>query len=128
LRVVVNNYLMYDARPMANPTPHTMTKTTTERLAGSRDVKADTLARELLWVAIVCREGIWPAWRSAPAVPQKTFPELLHIDSPAGRIVYRLAVEEIPMFEHLELRDNDHEECTGGDKMARLLHLATEGW
>ncbi len=113
---------------MANPKPHTVTKSTAERLEGSRDVKADTVARELLWVAIACREGIWPAWRSDPRVPQKTFPELLHIDTPAGRIVYRLALEEIPMFEHLEKRENDGAVCTGGDKMARLLHLATEGW
>ena len=113
---------------MANHKPHTVTKSTAERLKGSRDVKADTIARELLWVAIACREGIWPAWRSAPAKPQKTFPELLHIDSPAGRIVYRLAAKEIPLFEHLEFRENDKVDCSGGDKMARLLHLASEGW
>ncbi len=113
---------------MANPKPHTVTKSTIERLEGARDVKADTVARELLWVAIVCRDGIWPAWRSAPRKPQKMFPELLHLETPAGRIVYRLAVEEIQMFEHLELRENDGVKCSGGDKMARLLHLATEGW
>lgn len=113
---------------MANKAPHTTTQSATERLEASRDVKADTVARELLWVAIACRAGIWPAWRSDPAKPQKTFPELLHISTPAGRIVYRLAVEEIPMFEHLEKRPNDGEPCSGGDKMARLLHLATEGW
>lgn len=113
---------------MANPQPHTVTKTATERLEGSRDVKDDTIVRELMWVAIVCRMGIWDAWRSPPSLSQKMFPEMLHIESPSGRIVYRLTAEEIPMFEHLERRDNDGVACTGGDKMARLLHLATEGW
>lgn len=113
---------------MANPKPHTVEQSATERLDAARSVKQDAITRELAWVAIVCRAGIWPAWISQPAKRQTGLPYLLNIESPAGRLVYRIAEEEIAMFELLAERPNDGEACDKSDKMARLLHLATEGW
>lgn len=113
---------------MSNPKPHTVTKTATERLIASRGVKDDAISRELAWVAIVCRAGIWPAWRSDPATPQTNFLEIVNIETPAGRLVYRLAVDELDMFAHLPKRENDGVPCGAAAKTAALLHLATEGW
>lgn len=113
---------------MANPQPHTVSKSATDRLQAARSVKDDAVLRELLWVAIAVRAGVWPAWRSLPRKPQQNFPELLHLETPAGRIVYRLASAELPLFADLELRENDGEECTGMDKLSRLQMLAEEGW
>lgn len=113
---------------MANPKPHTTEQSVSERLEAARNVKQDAISRELAWVAIVCRARLWPAWISLPRKPQRGLPYLLNIDTPAGRIVYRLAEEEYPMFQNLEHCPNDGESCDKSDKMARLLHLATEGW
>ena len=111
---------------MANPSPHTATQTASERLTAARAVKDDAIVRELCWAAIGSR--LWPSFITAPSKPQKSFPWLLCIDSPAGRLVYRLSEEEREMFTHLEERENDGVPCSGGDKQARLLHLALEGW
>lgn len=114
---------------MANPHPHTTKQSATERLDASRNVKQEAVAREMAWVAIVVRAGLWPAWLSAPRVRQSGFPWLLHLETPAGRLVYRLAADEqLELFPNLKERPNDGAACTGDDKIARLLHLATEGW
>lgn len=114
---------------MANPKPHTTAQSATERLEASRGVKDDCLVRELALATIIVRIGLWPSWKSKPRVPQTLFPWLLHINTPAGRIVWRVSKEEHDqLFGDLPEYPNDHEPCTVGDKMARLLHLATEGW
>ena len=114
---------------MANPKPHTVSQTATERLEASRGVKDDAIVRELAWATIIVRIGIWPSWKSKPRVPQTRFPWLLNIDTPAGRIVYRLSKEEHDqLFEDLVERPNDGEVCGKDDKIARLLLLASEGW
>ncbi len=99
----------------------------TERLEASRSVKTDAITRELLWAAIGSR--IWPAFITLPWKRQTgEFTHMLCIDSPAGRIAYRLRADELPMFEHLPRKENDGLECGAGDKLSRLLHLATDGW
>lgn len=114
---------------MANKAPHTTSQSATERLEASRNVKADAIARELAWATIVVRMGVWPSWKSKPRIPQPAFPWLLNIDTPAGRIVYRVSKEEHEqLFGDLPEYPNDGVACTVGDKLSRLLHLATEGW
>lgn len=114
---------------MANHKPHTVSQSTTERLEAARSVKDDAIARELAWATIIVRIGLWPAWKSKPQRPQPSFPWLLNIDTPAGRIVYRVSdAEHKRLFVDLTERPNDGETCTVGDKMSRLLHLATDGW
>lgn len=107
---------------MANPKPHTTEQSVSERLEAARAVKDDAVIRELCWAAV--GSHIWPSFLCPPQKPQPLFPWLLCLDTPAGRLVYRVADGELHMFEHLDRRPNDHVECTGGDKMARLLHLA----
>lgn len=80
----------------------------------------------LLHAAILSR--IWPSFLTMPIKRQRNFGWLLCIDSPAGRLAYRVTDEELPMFEHLERKENDHVECGAGDKFSRLMHLATDGF
>ncbi len=114
---------------MANPKPHTVSQSATERLEAARKVKDDAISRELAWVAIVCREGIWPAWISVPRHDtQVNFPYVLNIETPRGRLIYRIRDTEFEMFSHLEERPNDGMGGGWSEKLAILSHLATEGW
>jgi hypothetical protein len=113
---------------LANPKPHTTAQSATERLEAARKVKDDAIARELAWVAIVVRAKLWPAWISIPRLLQGGFPYILNIETPAGRLIYRLAEAEIDMFRDLDERPNDGMGGGAADKLAILTHLATDGW
>ena len=113
---------------MANPHPYTESQTTSERLEASRKVKTDAIAREIAWAAIVVRSGLWPAWVSVPKVDQTTFPYILNIDTPAGRLIYRLRAEELDMFRGLQILPNDGLGGGWDEKLGILTLLASEGW
>lgn len=114
---------------MANPKPHTTAQSATERLEAARKVKDDAIARELAWVAIVVRAKLWPAWLSVPrADVQTNFPYILNIETPAGRLIYRVRDTEFAIFSQLEERPNDGLGGGWTDKMTILTILATEGW
>jgi hypothetical protein len=113
---------------MANPKPHTVTKSASDRLEAARKVKDDAIARELAWVAIVVRAKLWDAWISIPRLNQTGFPYILNIETPTGRLIYRLAESEMDMFRDLEERPNDGKGGGWAEKLAILTHLATEGW
>jgi hypothetical protein len=113
---------------MANQTPHTTEKSATERLIAARAVKDDAVAREIAWVAIVVHAKIWPAWVSPPLRPQAGFPYVLNMETPAGRLIYRLAKDELEMFRHIDERPNDGIGGGAADKLAILSHLAMDGW
>ncbi len=113
---------------MANPKPHTVTQSATERLEAARKVKDDAIARELAWVAIAVRAGIWPAWLSLPRVQQSSFLYILNIETPAGRLIYRISEVEFDLFRQLDERPNDHIGGGAAEKLAILTHLAAEGW
>lgn len=113
---------------MANPKPHTTEQSVSERLEAARKVKAYAIAREIAWAAIVVRAGLWPAWVSIPTKEQKSFPYILNIETPAGRLIYRLSGEEIDMFRDLEERPNDGLGGGWEEKQAILTLLASEGW
>jgi len=103
------------------------TKSATERMEIARSAHLDTMTREMLWATIASR--VWPSFLAPTLKPDEKFVAVLCIDSPAGRIAYRVTQEEYDMLRgHLELHDNDRIECSPADKIARLLHLATEGW
>lgn len=102
-------------------------KTATERMEGARAAHRDTLASVILWAAIGSR--LWPSFLAPPGKADAMFPWVLCIDSPAGRIAYRLTEADLPAFAHVvRLEQNDQVPCSKDDRMARLLHLATEGW
>ncbi len=113
---------------MANTEPHTTTQSASDRLEAARKVKDDAIAREIAWAAIVVRAGIWPAWVSIPKRNQTAFPYILNIDTPAGRLVYRLRPEELAMFGDLAERPNDGLGGGWDDKLNILTLLASEGW
>ena len=98
--------------------------TATERMEAARSVKSDVLMREMCWASIVSR--FWPSCLMPAAVEQQNFPFICAIDTPAGRIAYRVHTDELPLFAHLERKPNDGREATS--KLAALLLLATEGW
>ena len=114
---------------MANPKPHTTEQSATERLEAARKVKDDAIARELAWVSIVVKAKLWPAWLSVPRRDVQTnFPYVLNIETPAGRIIYRIRDTEFHMFSFLKEQPNDGLGGGWADKLAILSHLATEGW
>ena len=96
----------------------------TERMDSARAVKQETVTRELCWASIASR--FWPACLMKPRIEQLNYPFLCAIETPAGRIVYRVSLEELPLFEHLERKPNDGADQT--DKAAALLALAVNGW
>lgn len=107
-------------------------KTATERADIARNAHVDTRTRELLWAGIGAR--MWPSF-VAPTPDLRDgskddlFPAVLCIDSPAGRLSYRLSKDEIDAFAHVPSRDTyDGLPCTQIDKMGRLLDLCMEGW
>ena len=115
--------------PLRPHLPSQTSKHASKRLVAARDVRAEAVMRELMLVAIIVRIGIWRVWTSRPAKPQVNFPWLLHLETPAGRLVYRLsAAEHDAMFAGVPEGPNDGQTCGVGDKMSRLLLLATEGW
>ncbi len=113
---------------MANINPHTATQSASDRLTAARAVKDDAIARELALVAILVRSGLWPAWVTEPRKVQQGFPYVLHVDTPAGRLTYRLADGEMDMFRDLDERPNDGLGGGAAEKLAILSHLAMDGW
>lgn len=98
--------------------------TATERMEAARAVKRDAVTRELLWVSIASR--IWPAFLARANVAQKNWPLVCLIDTPAGRLAYRVSDDERPLFAHLEQRENDG--APADNKIATLHALATNDW
>ena len=101
-------------------------KTATARAEAARESTKTAMSREICWVAIGSR--IWPSYLFLPRATQPNFPALVCIESPAGPMVYRVAADELTLFDHLERRQDGPTTYIAGDKMIALLHLATEGW
>ncbi len=91
-----------------------------------RILKRSVIDRELVLVAVLSR--VWPSHLAPPLKPQVTFKWIVCVHSPAGFLVWRVSDEELPLFDHLERRENDAVDYVAGDKLALLLLLATEGW
>lgn len=100
-------------------------RSATERMEAARSVKHDAVMRELCWASIGTR--LWPSFLMPNARPQPNYDWLLAIESPAGRLVYRVANDELAAFDHLERRDTN-DGVPSVDKFAALLTLATMGW
>lgn len=101
-------------------------KTATERMDIARAAHQETKAEIVLLASILSR--VWPSWVSPPLRPDGKFPKIVCIESPAGRLTYRLAEDELSAFEHLDERPNDAVACSTVDRRALLNLLATEGW
>lgn len=97
----------------------------TERLDAARAAKQEAISRELCWASIGSR--IWPSFLMPNATKQQNYSWLLVLETPRGRLVYRLADDELTAFDHLE-RKRENDGKPHADKLATLLWLATEGW
>ena len=98
-------------------------RTATARAEAARRRTDQALTRELLWATHASYR--WPSCLMAPAKPQPAFPALLVIDTPVGRVVYRLTAEELEsgLYAHLgDIRPNDKKPAD--DKIGVLWQLA----
>ncbi len=98
------------------------TLTTTEKMEQARRNTRASMARELLYGVIFSR--LWPAWLHP--TDNAEYPYILVVESPAGRLTWRVAVDEFALIEHLEQRQRTTQRAA--DRMPILLHLASEGW
>lgn len=105
-----NDYLSNDARKLA-----------------AREATKAAVARELMLASILTR--VWPAYLFKPIKVQVNLPAMLCLETPAGPICWRLGIDELELFTHIQDRREDGPEgYEVGDKEARLLLLSTEGW
>lgn len=98
--------------------------TATERMNSARSVKADAITRELCLVSIVSR--FWPSCLMPPLVEQQRYPFVCIVNTPAGRLAYRVHADELPLFSHLQRVPNDGVNAEA--KLPLLMMLATEQW
>lgn len=98
------------------------TLTAAEKMKRARQNTRVSMARELLYGVIFSR--LWPAWLHPTDNPEYT--HILVVDSPAGRMTWRVAADEFAIVEHLEQRERTSQRAV--DRMPILLHLAMEGW
>lgn len=103
-----------------------MAKTATERMEAARATKQRVADREALYASILSR--LWPSHLARPKVEQVNFPFIVCVHSPAGQLAWRVHQDELPLFTHLRELPNDGRDYSHDAKLARLLHLATEGW
>lgn len=96
--------------------------TVTEKMEKARENTRRSAARELLYGVIFSR--IWPAWLHL--TDNDEYPLIMVVESPAGRMTWRVAVDETTLVEHLEQRELTKQKAS--DRMPLLLHLASEGW
>lgn len=107
--------------------PHANTAVTT-RLATARAATKRALQRELLYAGILAR--LWSSYLVLPKPERKDnqeFPCILCVDSPAGKLLWRLSPDELVQFEWLGTPLENHGEYVD-DRTPVLLHLAAEGW
>lgn len=98
------------------------TLTATEKMERARQNTRASMARELLYGVIFSR--LWPAWLHL--TNNEEYPHILVVESPAGRMTWRVAIDELSLVEHLEQRERTSQKAA--DRTPILLHLATEGW
>ena len=99
-------------------------KPATSRMQGARRAKRDAIDRELLLVAILTH--LWPAHLAPPSKPQRAFSHVLHIETPAGRLCYRLTEDELPLFDHLSTWTKP--DPTPQDDKIAVLSVLSKGW
>ncbi len=98
------------------------TLTATEKMERARQNTRAAMARELLYGVILSR--LWPAWLHP--TDNAGYPLIMVVESPAGRLTWRIAIDETATVEHLEQREPVSQK-TAADRMPILLALA-DGW
>lgn len=95
-------------------------------MESARRVKHLAIAREIQLVAVLAR--CFPAFIAPPAKPQPTFPAIVCIETPKGQLIWRLSLDDKPLFDHLPERPNSAITALAGEKHATLEQLAKDGW
>ena len=111
-------------KPLAKQ--HGKPTTASERMDAARAARQEGMLREVCLASILSR--VWPSYVTEPAVKNPDFPFLMVIQTPAGRLVYRVHTEETDLVAHLERKPSPETIPTMAEKLAVLLHLATEGF
>ncbi len=96
--------------------------TTTEKMDRAREMTKRLAARELLYGVMFSH--IWPTWLHP--TDNADYPYIMVVDSPAGKMTWRVADDETAIVEHMERREHTSQRAI--DRTPMLLHLATEGW
>lgn len=118
---------------MATPkekTPHWKQQlTATEKMDAARRATKDTRDREVATAAIFAR--LWPSFIAQPPKDDALFPWLLCVETPAGRLSYRLSGSDMAGFSHVEKKPEGQRAAFGGtqtEKLGILLDLGVNGW
>lgn len=105
--------------------PKGQTLTATERMERSRATSRMAMARELMMAGILAR--LWPSYLTTPKIPNEEYPLLLCVESPAGRLIWRLSIDELAFFEDW-ISTQPRVDETPADRLPVLQSLAENGW
>ena len=94
----------------------------TDKMEKARENTRRSAARELLYGVIFSR--LWPAWLHE--TDNEAYPLIMVVESPAGRMTWRIADDETMLVGHLEKRQRTSQKAA--DRTPILLHLASDGW
>ena len=95
--------------------------TDAEKMEKARANTRRAALRELLYGVILSR--LWPSWLHL--TDNDDYPMIMVVDSPAGRLTWRIAVDETAAVEHLEQRGKTTQKAV--DRMP-ILQALSEGW
>lgn len=73
------------------------TLSATEKMERSREQTKRMATRELLYAAVFAR--LWPSYLAEVRPANDSYPVILCVESPAGRLTWRISSEELPYFE-----------------------------
>lgn len=94
----------------------------TDKMEKARANTRRAAEREILYGVIFSR--IWPSWLHL--TDNEDYPQILVVESPAGRITWRVAIDETMLVEHLEQRQRTSDKAV--DRLPVLHALAENGW
>lgn len=98
------------------------TLTDKQKMERARENTRRSAARELWYGLIFSR--MWPAWTHP--TDNVEYPVVLVVDTPAGRLTWRIATDETTAVEHLETRQRTTYRAI--DRLPTLQALAEHGW
>jgi len=73
------------------------TLTATEKMERAREMTKRMATRELLYAGVFAR--LWPSYLAEAKPANDSYPAVLCVESPAGRLTWRVSSEEMPYFE-----------------------------
>lgn len=107
------------------------TLTATEKMDAARRATKEIRKRDLLAAGIYAR--LWPSYmahsKGREGRQDEFFPWVLHIESPEGRLSYRLSTDDAGLFMHVTDRRSEYvTSSTQAGKQKALETLVAKGW